>query len=297
MVLADKIMRLRKRQGWSQEELASRLNVSRQSVSKWESAMSVPELDKILMLSQLFGVTTDYLLKDELETDSFLNMEDVAPVEEDSNPQPAAEEAPWNAMAGDAAERAVSRGSLTVWEANQFMENRRQCAPMIAWGVAACVFSPVPLMVLNGLFEVGYGYSEGMSTGLGVAGLLLIVAAAVALFIYAGLRMEKYDYIEKKRFIPQPGVREAAMARKLEYKGEFVQGIVAGVALCILSPIPIIIMDTMGGGEGYTTLGAGILLVLVAMGTFYFTRCGIVMESFDRLLKFKGNAGGKDDKF
>ena len=51
MVLADKIMRLRKRQGWSQEELASRLNVSRQSVSKWESAMSVPELDKILMLS------------------------------------------------------------------------------------------------------------------------------------------------------------------------------------------------------------------------------------------------------
>ena len=53
----------------------------------------------------------------------------------------------------------------------------------------------------------------------------------------------------------------------------------------------------MGGGEGYTTLGAGILLVLVAMGTFYFTRCGIVMESFDRLLKFKGNAGGKGDKF
>ncbi len=115
MVLADKIMRLRKRQGWSQEELASRLNVSRQSVSKWESAMSVPELDKILMLSQLFGVTTDYLLKDELETDPFLNMEDVAPAEEDSNPQPASEETPWNAVIEDVPEQAASRGSLTVW--------------------------------------------------------------------------------------------------------------------------------------------------------------------------------------
>mgnify|MGYP002224291009 CR=1 FL=1 len=50
--------------GWSQEELAERLNVSRQSVSKWESAQSMPDIDKILQLSSLFSVTTDCLLKD-----------------------------------------------------------------------------------------------------------------------------------------------------------------------------------------------------------------------------------------
>ena len=53
MILADKIIRLRKRNGWSQEELAEKLQVSRQAVSKWEGAQTVPDLGKILMLSRL----------------------------------------------------------------------------------------------------------------------------------------------------------------------------------------------------------------------------------------------------
>ena len=64
MPLADKIIELRKKQGWSQIDLADRLDVSRQSVSKWEMAQAVPELDKIIKMSELFSVTTDYLLKD-----------------------------------------------------------------------------------------------------------------------------------------------------------------------------------------------------------------------------------------
>ena len=67
MILADKIAEERKRNGWSQEELAERLGVSRQAVSKWESAGSVPDLQKVIQLAELFGVSTDYLLKDEME--------------------------------------------------------------------------------------------------------------------------------------------------------------------------------------------------------------------------------------
>ena len=63
MILADKIIELRKKNGWSQEELAEKVGVSRQSVSKWEGALSVPDLDKILLMSQIFGVSTDYLLE------------------------------------------------------------------------------------------------------------------------------------------------------------------------------------------------------------------------------------------
>ena len=66
MILADKIIQLRKKAGWSQEELAEQLGVTRQSVSKWEGAQSVPDLEKVLQLSSLFHVTTDYLLKDGL---------------------------------------------------------------------------------------------------------------------------------------------------------------------------------------------------------------------------------------
>ena len=70
MIIADKIVSLRKRAGWSQEELAEKLGVTRQSVSKWEGAQSVPDMDKVVSMSRLFGVTTDYLLKDELEEDA-----------------------------------------------------------------------------------------------------------------------------------------------------------------------------------------------------------------------------------
>ena len=63
MSIADRIQSLRKEKGISQEELAEQVGVSRQAVSKWESEQSSPEVDKIILLSEYFGVTTDYLLK------------------------------------------------------------------------------------------------------------------------------------------------------------------------------------------------------------------------------------------
>ena len=67
MIFADKLIRLRKQAGLSQEELASELNISRQSVYKWEQAQSIPDLDKIIQLPTFFNVSTDYLIKDEIE--------------------------------------------------------------------------------------------------------------------------------------------------------------------------------------------------------------------------------------
>lgn len=80
MIFADKLITLRKKAGWSQEELAEKLNVTRQSVSKWEGAQSVPDIDKILQLSRLFGVTTDYLLKDDAAEPEY--------TEDDTSPLP-----------------------------------------------------------------------------------------------------------------------------------------------------------------------------------------------------------------
>ena len=63
MTIADRIQTLRKSKGMSQEELADAAGVSRQAVSKWESEQSIPDIDKIVTLSEIFDVTTDYLLK------------------------------------------------------------------------------------------------------------------------------------------------------------------------------------------------------------------------------------------
>ena len=63
MNLADRIQHLRKARGISQEELADQIGVSRQAVSKWESEQSTPDIEKIILLSDYFGTTTDFLLK------------------------------------------------------------------------------------------------------------------------------------------------------------------------------------------------------------------------------------------
>ena len=63
MNFSEKLLTLRKAKGMTQEQLAEKLDVSRQSISKWESGQAVPELEKIVALSTIFDVTTDYLLK------------------------------------------------------------------------------------------------------------------------------------------------------------------------------------------------------------------------------------------
>ena len=69
MKLADKIIQLRKSRGWPQDTLAEKLNVSRQAVSRWEMGTAMPDAANILQLSKLFGVTTDYLLNDDYQSD------------------------------------------------------------------------------------------------------------------------------------------------------------------------------------------------------------------------------------
>ena len=124
MRLADKIISLRKKAGWSQEELAQQLGVSRQSVSKWEGAQSVPDLDRILQLSRLFGVTTDDLLKDEIE--------EFGPAAESDEP-------------------ALRR--VTMEQSAQYLVLRRKAAPQMALATLLCVLSPIPLLMLAALSE------------------------------------------------------------------------------------------------------------------------------------------------
>lgn len=70
MTFADKLIRLRKKNGMSQEDLADKLGVSRQAISKWEGMLSVPDLQNVLKISELFNVSTDYLLKDSIVEES-----------------------------------------------------------------------------------------------------------------------------------------------------------------------------------------------------------------------------------
>ena len=67
MTFGEKLQRLRQRAGMSQDVLAEKLGVSRQAVSRWERDETMPETDKVIALAELFGVTTDYLLRQQPE--------------------------------------------------------------------------------------------------------------------------------------------------------------------------------------------------------------------------------------
>ena len=72
MTFAEKLLQLRKREGYSQEELANKLDVSRQAISRWEMGTAIPDSLNLLHISKLFEVSTDYLLNDDYESDNDL---------------------------------------------------------------------------------------------------------------------------------------------------------------------------------------------------------------------------------
>ena len=150
MLLAEKITNLRKKLGWSQEELAHQLDVSRQAVSKWESGMSIPDMNKIISMSRLFGVSTDYLLKDEMEEEEPKVQKEISYIEEKGEQVPI---------------RKVS-----MEEANEYLEIKAKAAGKIALGVMLCVFSPICVMVLSAAYEEGYlAITEDAAAGIGYA--------------------------------------------------------------------------------------------------------------------------------
>ena len=132
MNLSEKIMKHRKKKGWSKEELSEQLNISRQSVSKWESGASVPDLDKILRLSEIFKVSTDYLLKDEIEEEK-----------KKEEPEPRG----WKTKPAEK-EREISGE-----EAADYIKITVQAAWKIAAGAAVCILSPVFLILFAGMAE------------------------------------------------------------------------------------------------------------------------------------------------
>ena len=85
MMLGEKINKLRKGKGFSQDELASQLTVSRQAISKWELGESIPDTENIIQLSNIFGVSTDYLLKDDYENGNGNNNDTPAVKKNDKN--------------------------------------------------------------------------------------------------------------------------------------------------------------------------------------------------------------------
>ena len=216
MILADKIIDLRKKNGWSQEELAEHLGVSRQSVSKWESAQSIPDMGRIVQMSELFGVSTDYLLKDSME----------------------------KVEASEVTEEAAEEGVRTVSmeEANAFLQVKEQNSRSISLGVMLCILSPVILILVCTAQEFGMvALSEMQAAGLGLIALFILIGAAVALFVTSGLRGSRFSYMEHEILDTLYGIDGMVRDRKEKFREIHVRQLTIGIVLCVVAVLPIFI--------------------------------------------------------
>lgn len=255
MILADKIINLRKKSGLSQEELADKIGVSRQAVSKWESAQSIPDLDKILLMSKLFGVSTDFLLKDEME------IEDTVEVDEDED----------------------TKKKVTMEMANDFIDKKTKTAPKIAIGVALCILSPITLILLSGLSEVK-GYNENLMEGIGLITLFVLVAIAITLFITSGNKVSEYEFLQTELFETAYGVTGVVKDKKKKFQDTYSKYTVMGIIICVLSVIPLFI-GMFSDNDLYAVIGLVVMLAVVAIGVFSIVIVGCKMSPLVMLLQ------------
>ena len=259
MILADKIMMLRKKNGWSQEELADKLGVSRQSVSKYEGAQSVPDLDKIVKLSQIFGVTTDYLMKDEMEDEEYVSFSD---------------------------ETEQIRHKVTMEMAYDYLKIVRKSSGKIAFATALCVLSPICLLLLIAACEnPRFSVHENAAIGIGVSVLLLFVASAVAVFILYGMKKEKYSFIEKEDIETAYGVIGMVKEQKEKFHDTYVRNNIIGTVCCICASIPLFIGIAVTEDEFTIMCMICMLLGAVAVGVYFFVVGNTQMEAMNQLLE------------
>ena len=265
MILADKIIENRKKNGWSQEELADKLGVSRQSVSKWEGAQAVPDMKKIVMMSELFGVSTDYLLRDEIEN---ADPSESTPID-------------------SGLEETVR--SVSLEEASSFLENNERAASRISTGVMMCILAPVLLILIGGLAEADFiGISDATAGAGGTAILIVIVAIAVGLFVREGMRNKPYEYLDNTAIDTEYGVSGMVKERRDSYAETHSRLLIIGIMMCIIGAVPMLVIEMTKYSNNTDLLpivGVAMMLVIIAVGVKLIVLTCIRQGGYDRLLE------------
>lgn len=279
-MLSEKIINLRKSRGWSQEELAERLDVSRQSVSKWESGISNPDLDKIVAMSTLFGVSTDYLLKD-VTSEEREPIHDFARDDEDEE-----------IFEGEIIEEEqIPKREVSAAEAEEYLAAVKKAGSRIAIGVLLCILSPVALILLGGLSDMGMLMSEGTAGAVGFAVLFVLVGAAIAIFIPTGIPLSKYEYLENHILIlskrDENALREEYEARDKKDLWH----ITAGILTCIFGVLVLILAGCFfPQNDMILIIATCLLFVFAAIGVYIIVRTCYLRGAYQKLLQLEDYA-------
>ncbi|WP_195922142.1 helix-turn-helix domain-containing protein [Lactobacillus crispatus] len=258
MRLGQKIAALRKKNNFSQETLAEKMNISRQAVSKWESEQSIPDIEKIVALSELFGVTTDYLLKSgepsfELKTED-INKAEILP-------------------------------SLADQEIQKYLATSKKNSKLRALAAGLILFCPAIFCFANAIAIV-------MDIGnltiqlIGLALIIVSIATAFGLLVYSWLNMREFNYLKKQKFnLSETKIKLSSIIKS--FRQISTKYIVLASVLSILSIMPpIITSENHSDGLG-TAIAWGITWLLLTTAVYFFSSYLFQQSSFFILTKQK----------
>ncbi len=253
MILADKIVKLRKKFGWSQEELAEKMSVSRQSISKWESARSIPDLNKILMLSKIFGVSTDYLMKDEIE--------DVEETTEDID---------------------TFLKKVTLEEATHYVQNKSEASKLISKGVLLCIYSIVPLLFLLALAEQNtFNLTSNIATAIGLILLFMILAIGIVFLVRINYYSADFEKLEATHFELEYGVRGIFNEKIKNYKPQYLKRITIGIILFMISVLPLLTVAMLMESGIMALFMVVVLILMVGLGIYIIVPASIMYNALN----------------
>lgn len=279
-MLAEKIYEQRRVLNLSQEQFAEKLGVSRQAVSKWESAQSMPDLDKIIAMSELFGVSTDFLLKDEKKPEKLGEGEGI---HAEGKAEPDAE-----SDAKVYVQTSGNRKLLNRQEVDKYMRAKKSASIGIGLGVMLAILSVIsPILAETVTLEGKWAGFQQQAEGIGAAMMFVIVMIAVGLFVYHGMQLKPIDEEMGLDVALPEDLSEDIRQKEEEWRSKFTIHIVAGVMLCVASVIPVIIIDEFTESEIYQNMGTALLFCMAAVGVFLFVKAGIYQGAFDVLLQRK----------
>lgn len=258
MRLGQKITKLRKKNKLSQEGLAEKMNVSRQAVSKWESGQSIPDIEKIVSLSELFGVTTDYLLKSgapsfEIKTVD-IPAEDKLPILPDELVQ-------------------------------KYLSTAKKSSKLRALSIALAIFSPACISFCSAISGFLIGVSDKMQliiSLIGFAATIVVLAISFGLLIYSFLIMREFKHLNKQNFdIMEEKKKLRSVIQSFHHTNDKYL-----VLSCILAVLGIIgpVISGLSNSNGTVSLIAWGITFSIFSGAAYFLISYIVQLRYLSLL-------------
>ena len=261
MILADKIINERKKNGWSQEELAEMLSVSRQSVSKWESAQAAPDLNRIIKMAEIFGVSTDYLLKDDYEE----YKEETSTTEDKEN---------------------TNLRKVSLEEANRYLNVIKKNTPSAVIATVLLTLCPVALIELAGLSVFLDNFLPvTVATLIGLLTLFVCVAFGVIIWVFVEIKEKEFFYLNFDKFETLYGVDGMVKEKKKAFDTKRVPLQLFAILLFIFCPVGILITGLLDADPLLIISMVSLLLIMVAAGVGIFIYTIRINKSYVNLLK------------